>query len=444
MTSMPGRTVSSVRPSGWVTAVAVGFWRSVILVGITGLLPLLVAATLFFGSRFTTSWSSQLTAAPWVELVAALGEWGLAAWWAAVVLWGCVNLLSRPLSQAARSVLRRWTGVECPVRYPGPVVLTEMANGYWWNGYDYQEHKGMARFQGWLRSRRAHPQWRRDLAWLAVSAVTVLPAAAVAPAGVIGGVVLAVGGLFAWAAVALLVGLAAGPFGWRLISVLGPRLLTAPGPASDERVEELLSTQARLTRTQATELERIERGLHDGAQARLVALGMELGAVERLMDQDPEAAKALLRETRESSSAALAELRALVRGINPPVLTERGVVDAVRALALDSAVPVDVFGALPGRPERPIEAALYFAVAELLTNVAKHAQATRATVEFAYSGGRVQVTVMDNGIGGACGSEGSGLEGVERRLEAFGGGLTIHSPRGGGTRVVVEVPCALL
>lgn len=294
-----------------------------------------------------------------------------------------------------------------------------------------------------MRSRRDPIQWRWDLGWLAVSALTVFPVAAAGPADLVIGITFAVQGSTAPGVVVLLAGIACAPFGWRIAAALGPRLLVAPERASDERVQALLSMQAQLTKTQAAELERIERGLHDGAQARLVALGLDLGAAERLVDTDPDGAKAILREVRASSSSALAELRALVRGINPPILTERGAVEAVRALALDLPVQVDVFGDLPGRPERPIEAAVYFAVAELLTNVGKHAQATSATVEFAYSAGELRVTVMDNGIGGAAGSEGSGLGGVERRLAAFGGGLTILSPRGGGTRVVVAVPCAL-
>lgn len=422
---------------------AIGLRRSVILVGLTGLFPLLGAATLFFGSRFTTSWSDQLVAAPWVVLVAAAGEWALAAWWTVVVVWLEVFLLARPLTQAARSVLRAWTRAEYPVRYHAPAVMTEMANGYWWNGYEYQKRRWQAQVGAWQRARRTNPQWRWDFAWLAVSTFTVLPVAAAAPAGVILCIVLAVHGSFGWAAPALLAGVACAPLGWRVAAALGPHLLVARGRSADERVEALLTTQAYLTKTQAAELDRIERGLHDGAQARLVALGMELGAAERLVDSDPEAAKAILRETRDSSSAALAELRALVRGINPPILTERGVVEAVRALALDTPVQVDVLGDIPARPERPIEAAVYFAVAELLTNVAKHAQATSATVEFAYTGEALVLTVMDNGVGGAAGSEGSGLEAMERRLAAFGGGLGVQSPPGGGTRVVVSVPCAL-
>lgn len=127
---MPVGAAVKARLVGWANAVAVGWWRSVILVGLTGLLPLLGAMSLLFGSRFTTSWSSQLVAAPWVTLVAAAGEWALAVWWTVIVVWAAVFLLSRPLTQATRSMLRAWTGSPYPVRYGGPAVLTEMATGY--------------------------------------------------------------------------------------------------------------------------------------------------------------------------------------------------------------------------------------------------------------------------------------------------------------------------
>jgi signal transduction histidine kinase len=204
-----------------------------------------------------------------------------------------------------------------------------------------------------------------------------------------------------------------------------------------------------VTKAQAAELERIERGLHDGAQARIVALGLSIGAAEHLLDADPEAARAILTAARESSAAALAELRALVRGINPPVLAERGLVDAVRALALDAPVPVVVAAALPSRPERPVESAVYFAVSELLVNVAKHARATQAGIDLGYDGKTLTATVTDNGAGGAASSRamgieaGSGLNGIERRLAAFGGRLEIDSPAGGPTRITVAVPCVL-
>jgi signal transduction histidine kinase len=172
---------------------------------------------------------------------------------------------------------------------------------------------------------------------------------------------------------------------------------------------------------------------------------MSMGAAERMIDDDPAEAKAILSEARLSSASALNELRALVRGINPPVLAERGLVDALRALALDVRIKTDVRAALPSRPESPVEAAVYFAAAELLTNVVKHAHATRTTIDLGYAPAerRLTMSVLDDGVGGAEPTEGSGLAGIERRMEAFGGTMEIDSPRGGPTLVTVVVPCAL-
>ncbi|PRX61762.1 histidine kinase [Nonomuraea fuscirosea] len=225
--------------------------------------------------------------------------------------------------------------------------------------------------------------------------------------------------------------------------VAGRFLGPIPSSRLGRRIKELEAIRADMTATQAAELDRIERGLHDGAQARLVAMGMSMQAAEHLVDADPAAAKAILAEARASSVAALTELRSLVRGINPPVLAERGLVDAVRALALDAPVEVAVRSAVPSRPERPVESALYFAVAELLANVSKHAGATRATVELGYADRTLSATVTDDGAGGADLSAGSGLSGIGRRMAAFGGRLDIDSPAGGPTRVTVAVPCAL-
>jgi signal transduction histidine kinase len=213
-------------------------------------------------------------------------------------------------------------------------------------------------------------------------------------------------------------------------------------------VARLTETRSDAVDTQAAELRRIERDLHDGAQARLVAMGMNLGTVEQLLERDPAAARALLAETREASATALAELRSLVRGIHPPVLADRGLVDAVRALALDSALRVEVAADVPGRPELPVESAAYFAVAELLTNATKHAGAQRVWIDLQYerSGGdrgRLRISVADNGRGGADPDAGSGLRGVERRIGTFDGTLGLSSPPGGPTVAILELPCVL-
>ncbi|WP_433514095.1 histidine kinase [Nonomuraea sp. CA-143628] len=195
--------------------------------------------------------------------------------------------------------------------------------------------------------------------------------------------------------------------------------------------------------TQSAEMRRIERDLHDGTQARLVAIGMTLGAVEQLVDTDPAAAKALLSKAKEASSETLTELRTVIRGIHPPVLAERGLADAVRALAIDSPLRVSVDVDLPHRPEPPVEAAAYFAVSELLSNAARHGGAATATVDISGNGSDLRISVIDDGMGGADPGKGSGLMGIERRLAAFDGVLAVHSPPGGPTTVTMSMPKVL-
>jgi signal transduction histidine kinase len=218
---------------------------------------------------------------------------------------------------------------------------------------------------------------------------------------------------------------------------LWTRLLLAPTKQSRLalRVQELTQTRADTTDAQAAELRRIERDLHDGAQARLVALGLGLGALERLIDQDPGAAKTMLAKVRDNSAKALVELRDLVRGIHPPVLADRGLGDAVRALALDVPLPVKVSVDLPDRLDPPVESGAYFAISEALANTAKHAHAKSATVEVVLDGSVLRLTVQDDGRGGADMARGTGLRGIARRLSAFDGELAVHSPIGGPTTV---------
>ncbi len=210
-----------------------------------------------------------------------------------------------------------------------------------------------------------------------------------------------------------------------------------------QRVQHLAQTRSDTIDSGAAEMRRIERDLHDGAQARLVAMGMTLDAAGQLIDSSPEAARALLLEARDSSVKALAELRDLVRGIHPPVLADRGLAEAVRALALDSPLRVQVTSELSGRPPAPVESAAYFAVCELLANVAKHADAGRAWIDIRHSGGVLRIGVTDDGRGGADPGGGTGLRGIERRLAAFDGVLAVSSPPGGPTVVNMEIPCAL-
>ncbi|XNL82798.1 sensor domain-containing protein [Actinomadura madurae] len=209
------------------------------------------------------------------------------------------------------------------------------------------------------------------------------------------------------------------------------------------RVQHLTETRSDAVDASAAELRRIERDLHDGAQARLVAMGMSLGAIEHLLDKDPEKARTLLAETRASSAKALHELRDLVRGIHPPVLADRGIGDAVKALALDHPMRVEVSADLPARPEPPVESAAYFAVSEILTNAAKHSGASRVWVDMRYERGMLRISVTDDGRGGASLDGGGGLRGIERRIGTFDGVLALNSPVGGPTIVTMELPCAL-
>jgi signal transduction histidine kinase len=210
------------------------------------------------------------------------------------------------------------------------------------------------------------------------------------------------------------------------------------------RVQRLTETRGYALDAAAAELRRIERDLHDGAQTRLVALGMNLRALERMLPASPEAARALAAEAMETSARALSDLRLLVRGIYPPVLADRGLSHAVRALALDAALPVELDVDLPGRLTAPVESACYFAVAEALTNAEKHSGARRVHVRIEHAGGLLRIEVADDGVGGADPARGTGLRGVERRLGTFDGILAVSSPPGGPTMIAMEVPCRLL
>ncbi|HEY2670423.1 MAG TPA: sensor domain-containing protein [Rugosimonospora sp.] len=207
------------------------------------------------------------------------------------------------------------------------------------------------------------------------------------------------------------------------------------------RVEDLTASRAETVDARAAELRRIERDLHDGAQARLVSLAMSLGLAEEALQTDPQAAARLLAEARGSAGSALTELRDLVRGIHPPVLADRGLAGALEALAMQSTVDVEADLAPLGRLPAPVESALYFTAAEALANVAKHSEATHATLRLHRSGGSVHLEVADDGTGGADIDRGSGLAGIAGRIGAFDGRMTLTSPAGGPTVLHVELPC---
>lgn len=206
------------------------------------------------------------------------------------------------------------------------------------------------------------------------------------------------------------------------------------------RVAELTARRAGVVEAQETELRRIERDLHDGAQARLVALNMQLGLMQQQLDSNPEGVRPLLAEAKTTTAAALRELRDLARGIYPPVLSDRGLGAAVASLAATAALPVTVETTVDERLPAPIEAALYFAAAEALANATKHARCRGVTLTIRRGRFDVVLTVTDDGCGGAD-PNGTGLTGIRQRLEAFDGRLDVSSPVGGPTTIRAEVPC---
>jgi signal transduction histidine kinase len=216
------------------------------------------------------------------------------------------------------------------------------------------------------------------------------------------------------------------------------------GPPSDlaARVTELEISRERVVDAAEAERIRIERDLHDGAQQRLVALAMELGRAKARFADDPDGARILVDQAHAQAKEALAELRNLVRGVHPPVLTERGLDAALSGLAALCPIPVDVHVDVPVRPRTSVEAVAYFVVAEALTNVAKHSRASHAKVMVEGHGfpGTLTVMISDDGIGGAK-AESPGLSGLADRVSGVDGRLSVESPAGGPTIIAVELPC---
>jgi signal transduction histidine kinase len=193
---------------------------------------------------------------------------------------------------------------------------------------------------------------------------------------------------------------------------------------------------------EATALRRLERDIHDGPQQRLVRLAMELGRAQHHLDSRPEAVRGALADAIAQTQEALEELRALSRGIAPPVLVDRGLREALTALTARSTVPTDLDAdPLDGRLDAAVETAAYFVVAEALTNVAKHSHAGRCSIGLRHGGGALRAWVTDDGVGGAALGKGHGLRGLDDRLHAIGGRLQVSSPRGGPTTITAELPC---
>ncbi|MFC4122941.1 sensor histidine kinase [Nonomuraea zeae] len=413
----------------WAAGACAGFGRACVVVAVSMLVPAVWAAA-------ATLWIWWWDGDPWAGTVP--------------FLWACIGTLAlaRPVCRMIRSRVAKWTGTVIPAGYRQPGPVTQMSTGYWWNGYSYERTSRDARMDQQWRTRWRDPAIWRDLRFTAIVPITAGVVAAVPPAGAVAAVfgllqpspaLRAAGVLGAVAAVA------AAPYAWRAVEPVAVRFLSPPpATALADRVDELTAQRADTTIAQAAEIRRIERDLHDGAQARLVALGLSLATAEKLMETDPDQARQLMREARAGAATSLTELRELVKGISPPVLTERGLVDAVRALALDSPLETSISAGVQGRLDPPIESAVYFGVAELLTNAVKHARAARARISVARDDTGILVEVEDDGRGGASMSPGGGLDGLRRRLAVFDGTLEITSPAGGPTRVRMAVPCESL
>jgi signal transduction histidine kinase len=224
-------------------------------------------------------------------------------------------------------------------------------------------------------------------------------------------------------------------------AALARRLLAPPRDLA-ARVAELEVSRERVVDAAETERRRIERDLHDGAQQRLVALAMELGRAKAKFADDVDSARDLVDRAHAEAKAALTELRNLVRGVHPPVLTDRGLDAALSGLAALCPVPVDMHVDVPVRPKPAVEAVAYFTVAEALTNVAKHSRATHASVVVQGHGypGTLHLLISDDGIGGAD-PHGAGLSGLADRVSGVDGTLSVESPSGGPTIISAVLPC---
>jgi signal transduction histidine kinase len=220
-------------------------------------------------------------------------------------------------------------------------------------------------------------------------------------------------------------------------ALLGP----SPDAAYAAAVTKLETSRTAAVDSAEYERRRIERDLHDGAQQRLVALAANLGAAKERLAHDPEGGRAMVADAHEEAKAALKEIRDLVRGIHPVILEDRGLDAALSAVVARSAVPVTLDVRVAERPSPAVESAAYFVVNETLTNIARHAKATKAHVAIARAGGRLVIEVRDDGVGGADVERGTGLRGLRDRVAGLGGSMYVISPLGGPTTISVELPC---
>ena len=357
---------------------------------------------------------------------------GIGVWLAPQAL-----LTVRGVAQRQRRRALDWSGISIASPYrPRPVEVTNGLIGH------LQRCK-------WLFT---DPATWRDLLWLVAGA----PAGALLAAPAVGicyGVVDLLA--FHWVdsshpfptllllLALMVVGMFGGPWFLKAHAWFSAQFLAPTKKTMESQLNRVTESRSEVVDASAAELRRIERDLHDGAQARLVSLGMSIGMAEQVVRDNPDLALELLAEARASSGQALSELRSLVRGIHPPVLAERGLAGAVQALVLTIPIQVDMHTMLAGRLPAPVESPAYFAVAEALTNVVKHSSAERAWVLLEHEAGKLVALVGDNGSGGARVGADGGLRGIERRLAAFDGVLAVTSPAGGPTVLTMELPCEL-
>jgi signal transduction histidine kinase len=354
-----------------------------------------------------------------VLLITAIGTLALVGAW----LLPETLLLIRRLAGAKRSMAAAWTGQEIPEAY--------------------QPITGPLRDR--LRTAVRDPGTFSDLRWMAANYAYGVLGVLALPLWLVGLSIDAA--LRKPVVLPLITRLADLDAAWSA-ALLKP----APQALLARRVEQLTQTRAGAIAAHSAELRRIERDLHDGAQARLVSLSMRIGLAKLAYDRDPQAGRRLLDEAQEHAEEALAELRHVVRGIHPPILTDRGLAGAVRALAassgLDVTVRADDFDDGPRAPAA-VEAAAYFVVAEALTNAAKHSGSSRAEVSLTRTRTGVRVIVRDEGNGGAeitsnstsNSNSGTGLPGMRRRVAALDGTFAVTSPAGGPTVIETELPC---
>jgi signal transduction histidine kinase len=401
-----------------------------------------------------------LTATPWKDLTyVTLGQasgifgltWLLVGPMTSLAL--IITLIGIPKLYADVWITRWWADLE---RMRGSLAGVPVERSH-------REWRG-ENFLGRLRSALLDPMAWRELVWLALS-FGVGTAAFVAgltgwavglgfvtlpfwgwalPDGVEVGLltITSVWGMIAFALTAGPVALIAGAWilrGSAWIQAKIVQVLLEGG--EQERIAELQVSRAGAVDAAAVELRRIERDLHDGAQARLVALAMEIGMAREQIERDPEAAAQMLAGAHEDAKTALAELRDLARGIHPAILTDRGLDAAVSALAARCPVPCTVAIDLPDRLPAAIESAAYFTVAEALANVAKHSGAKRCEISGSIEQGMLVVKVHDDGVGGLDERRGTGIAGLRGRVEALDGKLLVASPAGKGTLLRAELPC---